>query len=238
MAKPLSPNHVFNFLADNPVLDLEDDPVLDVENDTKKDPEEEKDMDIKEDILDVFAPHAGSPPISRPPISQSLSSSDSVDPITVDRTFWVPTSGSTFEIRGPSSVSSPPLHLLRHVVRRLKEDNEILYGSVRTLTQGMETCQTEIATTRTGSKTGSETVEIQRLRAQVESTEVSATLAAMDKELIKRELYWIRGWFSRLQLEITRRGAIEARPTESINVLAVYEDSQPFSSQGPPDGLQ
>ncbi|GKC19276.1 hypothetical protein Tco_1021426 [Tanacetum coccineum] len=77
--------------------------------------------------------------------------------------------------------------------------------------------------------------EIQRLRAQIESAEVSVTLAAMNRDRIERELYWIRGWLSRLQLEITKRDAIEVRATESIDVLAVYGDSQPSGSKGPLD---
>ncbi|GJR50663.1 hypothetical protein Tco_1401184 [Tanacetum coccineum] len=162
MAEPQSPDHVFDFPADNSVLDLEDDPVLDVE----EDPEEEQYMDIEEDISHVVAPHAGSPPILPLHISKSSSDSDSVDLVTTDRTFWVPPSGSTFEIGGPSSVSSPPPHLLGHEVRRLREDTETLYGSVKTLTWGMKTCRTEIATTRT---------RVDRIRRRMDAFDVDIT---------------------------------------------------------------
>ncbi|GKE47158.1 hypothetical protein Tco_1478416, partial [Tanacetum coccineum] len=132
MAEPQSPDHVFDFPADNSVLDLEDDLVLDVEEDPEEDPEEEQDMDIEEDISHVVAPHAGSPPISPLHISESSSDSDFADLVTTNSTFWVPPSGSTFKIGGPSSVSLPPPHLLGHEVRRLREDTETLYGSVKT----------------------------------------------------------------------------------------------------------
>ncbi|GKC59712.1 hypothetical protein Tco_1087310 [Tanacetum coccineum] len=98
MAEPLSPDHVFYFLADDPLLDLEDDP----EEDHEEDPEM--------DIPPVAAPPVGSPP----PISESSSDSDSAAPINADKTVWVPPSGSTFKIEGPSSVSLAPPHLLVH----------------------------------------------------------------------------------------------------------------------------
>ncbi|GJW25891.1 putative reverse transcriptase domain-containing protein, partial [Tanacetum coccineum] len=55
--------------------------------------------------------------------------------------------------------------------------------------------------------------EIQRLKTRVESTEITATLAAMDKDRIERELYSIRVWLFGLQSKMIRRGAVEARPS-------------------------
>ncbi|GKA33220.1 hypothetical protein Tco_0719587 [Tanacetum coccineum] len=204
-----------------------DDPELDVE----EDPEEEQDMDVEEDIPPAVVPHVGSPP----PLSESSSDFDSVALVTTDRTIWVPPSSSTFEIRGSSSISLP-----HHTSWCMS---------------GMETCRTKIAITRTRVdrvqrcmdafdididfvEQATTRVEGDRLRARVESAEVTATLAAMDRDRIERELYWIRGWLSRLQSEITRRGVVEAHPTESIDVLAVYGDAWPSELQGPPDGSQ
>ncbi|GJR99674.1 hypothetical protein Tco_0316183 [Tanacetum coccineum] len=129
---------------------------------------------------------------------------------------------------------------LRHEVMRLRWDIDTLHGSVRTLVRSMETCQTEIATTHTGvdrakQDRASDKEEIQRLRTQLDTAKVTATLAAMDQDRIERELYSIRVWLSRLQSEMIRRGAIEARPIKSIDVLAVYGDARPSGSQGPPD---
>nr|GFA19871.1 hypothetical protein [Tanacetum cinerariifolium]GFA19881.1 hypothetical protein [Tanacetum cinerariifolium]GFA20302.1 hypothetical protein [Tanacetum cinerariifolium] len=63
-----------------------------------------------------------------------------------------------------------------------------------------------------------------------------ATLAAIDKDQIEWELYMIRDMLTGLQLEISKRGAEEARLTESIDVLAVYGDAQPSKPQGLLDG--
>ncbi|GKF19479.1 hypothetical protein Tco_0068117 [Tanacetum coccineum] len=108
----MSPDHVFDFLADDPALDVEEDP--------EEDPKEEQDMDIEEDIPSIVAPP--------------------------DR---VPYHG-TFEIGGPSSVMATPPHLLGKEVGSLRQDTEALHGSVRTLTRGMETRRTKIATLYTG----------------------------------------------------------------------------------------
>ncbi|GJY56089.1 hypothetical protein Tco_0455204 [Tanacetum coccineum] len=150
MAEPQSPDHVFDFPADDPVLDLEDDPVLDIEEDPEEDSEEEEDMEVEEDIPLVTAPHAGSPPISPPPLSESSSDSDFAALVTADGTFWVPPSGSTFKIGGQSSIFFAPPHLLGHELRCLRQDTDALQGSVRTLVRGMETHKTEIITARNG----------------------------------------------------------------------------------------
>ncbi|GJZ29459.1 retrovirus-related pol polyprotein from transposon TNT 1-94 [Tanacetum coccineum] len=232
-----------------PTHDIED-LDLDIEEDPEEDLEEH-DMDVAEVIPPAVAPPVGSSPITPPPLSESSSDFDSVAHVTADGTSWVAPSGSTFEIEGPSFVSFAPQHLLRHEVGRLRKDTETLYGSVRTLTRGMKTRRTEITTIRTGvdrirrhmdafnidialveqatTRVEQDRIrdkaEIQRLSAQVESAEVSVTLAAMDRDHIERELYWIRGWFSGLQLEIIRRGAMEVYPSKSIDVLAVYGDA-------------
>nr|GEU83684.1 hypothetical protein [Tanacetum cinerariifolium] len=83
MVEPQSLDHVFNFPADDPILDLKDDPVLDFEEDPK---EEEEDMEVEENIPPVAALHAGSPPISPPPLPESSFDSDSAAPVTADRT--------------------------------------------------------------------------------------------------------------------------------------------------------
>ncbi|GJS14887.1 hypothetical protein Tco_0409359 [Tanacetum coccineum] len=251
-----------------------EDPDMDVIEDPEEDPQEV--------IPPVVASPLGSLPISSPPLSESSSDSNFAAPVTTDGTFWVPPSGSTFEIGGPSFVSSASPHLLGHEVRRLKEDTETLFGSVGTLTWGMKTRRTEIVTTRTSVdrvrrhmdafdvdiafveqatarlkddvialQNRAETAkarllqveqdrikdkeEIERLKTRVESTEVNAALAAMDRDRIKMELYMMRDMLTGLQLEITRRGAKEARPTESINILAVYGDARPLEPQGPSD---
>ncbi|GJT15579.1 putative reverse transcriptase domain-containing protein [Tanacetum coccineum] len=190
--------------------------------------------DPKEDIPPIVASPPGSPPISPPPLSESSSNSDSAAPVTADRTFWVPPPGSTFEVGGPSSVSSPPPHLLVHEVRRLREDTETLYGSVRTLTRGMETCRAEIAITRTWVD------RIRRLMdafdVDIETAEARQLQAEQERASDREEIQRLR---KRLDaVEAMRRGAMEAHPSERIDVLVVYGDAQLSESHGPPDGSQ
>ncbi|GKA33706.1 hypothetical protein Tco_0720135 [Tanacetum coccineum] len=218
MAEPQSPDHVFYFPANDPVLDLEDDPVLDIEGDPEEDPGKEEDMEVEEDIPPVAALHAGSPPISPPPLSESSSDSDFAALVTADGTFWVPPSGSTFKIGEPSSVSSAPPHLLGHKLRCLRQDTDALHDSVRTLVLGMETRRTEIITTRN---------KIDRVWRRMHAFDVDIAFLEQATARVEDEL------------KITRRGAEEARPTESIDVLAVCEELlSTIRVVGPPDGCR
>nr|GEU80055.1 hypothetical protein [Tanacetum cinerariifolium] len=79
--EPLSPDHVFDFPADNPSHDFED-PHMDVE----EDPEEEQDMDVEEVVPPVAAPPTVLSSITPPSLSESSSNSDYVAPVTADRT--------------------------------------------------------------------------------------------------------------------------------------------------------
>nr|GEZ06622.1 reverse transcriptase domain-containing protein [Tanacetum cinerariifolium] len=91
--------------------------------------EDEHDIDVEEDIPLAVAPPIGSLPILPPPLSEFSSDFDFVAIVTADKTVWVPPSGSTFKIGGPSSISSP---------------YHTSWGI------SIETHQTEIAITRTG----------------------------------------------------------------------------------------
>ncbi|GJV11695.1 hypothetical protein Tco_1353236 [Tanacetum coccineum] len=92
MVEPLSPDHVFDFPADNPTLDAED-PDMEVEEDPEEMPEE----DPEEVIPPIVASPHGSPPISPPPLLESSSNYEFTAPGTTNGTLWVPPSGSTFE---------------------------------------------------------------------------------------------------------------------------------------------
>ncbi|GJY01604.1 hypothetical protein Tco_0359756, partial [Tanacetum coccineum] len=213
-------DHVFDFPADDPAHDFEDSN-MEPEEDPKEEPEED--------------PEEVSPP------------------------------GSTFEVEGPSSVSAPPPHLLGHKVKRLKEDTESLYGSVRTLELGMRTRQTKSVVTRTGvdkvqrrmdafdvdlgfierdpTMTSDDVLALQEGRARdqekmrklerrVDTLEVGNTLTIMDRDTIEREFFSMRVWLS----EFMGWGTMEVRPSESIDVLAVYGDVKHSEPHGPPDG--
>ncbi|GKB86157.1 hypothetical protein Tco_0958429 [Tanacetum coccineum] len=103
----------------------------------EEDPEEEPEEDFEEEPEEIIPLAITSPPvspaISPPPLLESLSDSDSAAPVTANRASWVPPPGSTFEVGGPLSVPSPPPYLLGCEVKRLREDTETLYGSVRTM---------------------------------------------------------------------------------------------------------
>nr|GEU28775.1 putative reverse transcriptase domain-containing protein [Tanacetum cinerariifolium] len=130
MAESLSPDHLFDFPGDDPVLNIEDDLKLDIEEDPEEDPEINIDDDPEMDIRLVVAL-----PIGSPPLPETSSDFDFVALVTTDSALWVPPSGSTFEIKGLSSVTPNPPHLLEHELKRLRHDTEALHGSVRTLTR-------------------------------------------------------------------------------------------------------
>nr|GFD00653.1 hypothetical protein [Tanacetum cinerariifolium] len=61
------------------------------------------------------------------------------------------------------------------------------------------------------------------LRRRVNSLEVSSTLVAMSRDRIERKFSSMRVWVT----EMLGGGAVEARSSVSIDVLAVYGESQP-----------
>nr|GEX57935.1 reverse transcriptase domain-containing protein [Tanacetum cinerariifolium] len=221
MVEPLSPDHVFDFLTDDPAHDFEDSNMV---------PEE----DPKEVIPHVVAAPPESP-ITPPSLLEPFSNSEFIAPVTSNGTLWVPPPGRKFKVRGPSFVSVPPSHLLGREVKRLREDTKSLYGSVRTLEWGMRTCQTKSDDTRTGvDREGRARYQekMRKLERLVDALEVSNTLMAMDRDMIKRDFFSMLVWLS----EFMGWGAIEACPRKSIDVLAVYGDAKPSEPHGPPDG--
>ncbi|GJW99851.1 hypothetical protein Tco_0183765 [Tanacetum coccineum] len=116
MAEPLSPDHVFNFPANDPTLELED-PAMEVEEDPIEDLKEDLDMDIDEDEEDEWEEDDDwLMALVTPPRAASLTRSETpplpIDPImlsgyqitTSDFLPWIPlTQPSTYEVGGPSS---------------------------------------------------------------------------------------------------------------------------------------
>ncbi|GJR17230.1 hypothetical protein Tco_0965757 [Tanacetum coccineum] len=80
--------------------------------------------------------------------------------------------------------------------------------------------------------------ENMRLKRRMDELKVSNTLAAMDRDKIKKEFFSMRVWVSGFMYEVMGRGIVEARPSKSIDVLAVYGDAKHSESQGPPDAPQ
>nr|GEX60871.1 putative reverse transcriptase domain-containing protein [Tanacetum cinerariifolium] len=166
MAELLSPDYVFDFLTNDLAQDFKD-------SDMK--PQEEAEEEPKEEHAEAIPPAIGSPPVSLPitppPPSESLSDSDSAALVTANGTLWVPPLGSSFEVRGPSSVSSPLPHLFGRKVKRLREDTMTLYGSVRTLERGMRTLQIDIVVTRT---------RVDRIRRRMDAFDVDLGFVERD----------------------------------------------------------
>nr|GEU56058.1 hypothetical protein [Tanacetum cinerariifolium] len=215
MAEPLSPDHVFCFPRVDPTVDAEEDP-------------KEEDIDVEEDIPHVVAPPVGSPHISPPPLSESSSDSDIADAVTTHGTSWIPPTlyrfqqdrdqyHSTFEIKGPSSITLTSPHLLEHKAT-IRVEDEVLALQARVGTVKARLSQGEQDRVR-------DREEIQRLKTQVKSAEITATLAAMDKDRIERELYSMQVCMAKISSEMIRKGVMEACPTESIDVIVVYKDA-------------
>nr|GEX88822.1 putative reverse transcriptase domain-containing protein [Tanacetum cinerariifolium] len=191
---------------------LTNDPAQDFKDSDMK-PQEEAEEEPKEEPAEAIPPAIGLPPV--PPL------------------------GSTFEVRGPSSVSLPPLHFFGRKVKRLREDTMTLYGSVRTLERGMRTLQIDIVVTHT---------RVDRIRRRMDAFDVDLGFIERDATRTSDNLLALQEDRSRDQekirklerrvdaLEVIGWGAMEARPSESIDVLAVYGDAQHLEPQRPPDG--
>ncbi|GJW45623.1 hypothetical protein Tco_0077269 [Tanacetum coccineum] len=209
MAEPLSHDHVFDFPADDPAHDLEDPE----EEELEEVPEEESKEEPKEGPEEV----TGVSPITSPPLSESSSDSEFTASATTDRTVWMPPPGSTFDVGGPSSVSSLLPHLLAHDVKRVSRRMDAFNIDLGFIKRDA---------TRTSDHVLALEEENRRLRRRVDSLEVSNTLAGMSQDRIEREFSSLCVWV----IEMLRGGAVEARPSENIDVLVVYGESQPPGS--------
>nr|GEV35718.1 hypothetical protein [Tanacetum cinerariifolium] len=80
-------------------------------------------------------------------------------------------------------------------------------------------------------------VENIRLRRELEDVEIRYTFMRMGKERDERDLRKMTDWAHGFYEGMLRIGAIGDKPSEAIDVLVVYEESQPPGSHGPPSGL-
>ncbi|GKE25484.1 hypothetical protein Tco_1440868 [Tanacetum coccineum] len=81
-------------------------------------------------------------------------------------------------------------------------------------------------------------VENIRLKRELEAAEISNTLIRMRRERAERELYHLRAWTYDFYEEMVQAVFVGERPSEAIDVLAVFGESQPPKPQGPPYGSQ
>ncbi|GJR69407.1 hypothetical protein Tco_0015472 [Tanacetum coccineum] len=258
MAAPLSPDHVFDFLADEPhdfddfdlkfgedLKEPEEENKEDFKEDPEEDPkEEEEEFEWEEDIPHVAAPHTELSPTSPPPLSESSSDFEFTAPVTANGTHWVLPFGSTFEVDGPSSLHSLSLHLLTRGFKRLRDDTEILFSGVRCLEQGARTRQAEINANRLGINKLSGRMDAFNTNLgfiKRDATRTSDNVLALQEGRASNQekIGKLKRRLDSLKVaERMGRGAIEARPSNSIDVLAVYGTAQPPEPQGPPDGSQ
>ncbi|GJY15581.1 hypothetical protein Tco_0386003 [Tanacetum coccineum] len=110
----------------------------------------------------------------------------------------------------------------------------------------MRTRQTEIVVTRT---------RVDRIRRRIDAFDVDLGLIKQDATRVSDDVLALQDDSARdreenmrlerrldelevsgFMFEVMRRGVVEARPSESIDVLAVYGDAHHSEPQGPPDG--
>nr|GEZ41846.1 replication protein A 70 kDa DNA-binding subunit B [Tanacetum cinerariifolium] len=196
--------------------------------DVEEDPEE----DLEEDIPRAVASPPGSPPISPSPLSESSSDSDSTTPVTTDSTFWVSPLSSTFEVGGPSSGMETrqfEIAITRTGVDRIQRRMDAFDVDIGFV---------EHATTRLEDDVLAPQAHVKTAKAKQLQTEQDSVSDKEEFQRIEREIFNMHIWVSGLLSEAIGRGAVEARPSESIDVLAVYGDARPARSQVPPDGSQ
>ncbi|GJS10009.1 hypothetical protein Tco_0366805 [Tanacetum coccineum] len=74
-----------------------------------------------------------------------------------------------------------------------------------------------------------ERAECKKLKKELEETRLSNTLLRMQKERVKRDLYWTRVQAHEFYQEIIRRGVVfEEKPNEAIYVPVKDEESPSF----------
>ncbi|GJW09046.1 hypothetical protein Tco_1571469 [Tanacetum coccineum] len=149
--------------------------------------------------------------LTPPLLSESSSDSEVTTPVIANMIVSMSPPGSTFEVGGPSSASSLPPHLLG---RTRQSEDAATRTRVDKLSRRMDAYDVDLDfikryATRTTDHVLALEEDNHRLRRRVDSLEVTEMLGG---------------------------GAMEARPSESIDVLVVYGESQPPRSQGPPNG--
>nr|GFA94332.1 hypothetical protein [Tanacetum cinerariifolium] len=155
MGAPPSPNHEFNFPEAEFEEDRQEEPKEEVEEDPEEDPEEGPEEDPEAEAEDDVPPPATPPvgsPITLSPLSESSSDTEDDAPVIENEALEMPPIGSTYEVGGPSSVTSfPPLHIHGSEIASLDGNTELLLSNVQYLERcekkrkvDTETCSSKI----------------------------------------------------------------------------------------------
>ncbi|GJR47433.1 putative reverse transcriptase domain-containing protein [Tanacetum coccineum] len=138
-------------------------------------------------------------PITPPPLSESSSDSEFTAPVTANRTYWMPPSGSTFKWceMFRAGCEDPPLE---EDNRRFREDAATRTGVDR-LSRHMDAYDVDLGFIKKHATRNYDHVlaleeDNRRLRRRLDSLEASHTLMAIDRERLEREFYSMRlkGW--------------------------------------------
>nr|GEW56928.1 hypothetical protein [Tanacetum cinerariifolium] len=117
------------------ILHVKEEPEEEFEQDPEEDPKEELEVEGEDDVPPPATLPVGSL-ITLSPLSESSSYTEDVAPIVANDAFEMPPTGSTYEVGGPSFVSSfLPFYLHRREIARLDDNTELLFNNVKYLKQ-------------------------------------------------------------------------------------------------------
>nr|GEX11114.1 reverse transcriptase domain-containing protein [Tanacetum cinerariifolium] len=120
MDAPPSPNHVFNLPEVEFEEDPQEEPEEEFEENPKEDPKEELEVEAEDDVPHPATSSVGSP-ITLPPLSESSSDTEDVDPIIADETLEMPPISSTYEDLGDDMQFR---NLVEHRVTKLEDKDQ------------------------------------------------------------------------------------------------------------------
>nr|GEU32856.1 putative ribonuclease H-like domain-containing protein [Tanacetum cinerariifolium] len=220
MDAPPSPNHVFNF----PEAEFEEDPQEEPEEEFEEDPEEELEAKAEDDVPPPATPSVRSP-ITPPPLSDSLSDIEDDALVIENEALEMPPIGSTYEVGGPSSVTSFPLFYL--------------HGSEIKRKVVMEPCNSEICEGKKRmDKMEQDLGDEMQFSNVVEHrvTDLENKEQEKDEEMdkVKKRLGTLEAWVS----ERLRRGNLDARPDVGDDGPVSFGDSKPPKPPGSPSSSQ
>ncbi|GJW85237.1 hypothetical protein Tco_0158382 [Tanacetum coccineum] len=220
-----------------PALVDEDEDPEEEEFDEEEEPQEEEDMDIHDEEnkneSELTFPYEEADPLNPPPLT---SDSESEDVIEVEDTVepkdeTVP--ASVHEV----GCGCETVHAL---VKKKEKAKDKYYGKL-ILDLGNEVRSSveegAAAMENLVRKLGNaeERAECKKLKKELEEARFSNTLLSMQKERVKRDLYWTRVQAYEFYREMIRRGFMfEERPNEAIEVPVEDDESPSPEPQGSP----
>ncbi|GKB52873.1 putative reverse transcriptase domain-containing protein [Tanacetum coccineum] len=202
-----------------------------------EDPKEELEAEAEEDAPPAVTPPVGSL-ITLPPLSESSSDIEAASPVVASGALEIPSTGSTFEVGGPSSISPfPPFYLHGHEILRLNDNTEVLFSNVKYLERcekkrraEMDANNYEIHKVKRrmddfDRDLGYEekTEEMEKMKKCLETLEKNYASVLCDRDGWKKAFYNLQAWVS----ERFGRGAMDARPIDGVDGSAAFGEIMP-----------